>query len=215
MPGQLAQRPQVLERVGEGAESAVGQEAPEGGLDPGGLAQLLVTRSVGRELRGQVVRVAVGRDEVVDDRVRDLADGRRQVAHAVPVDRHAEADLGLDLVALGIGDVAHVVPEPGDAEPVGFVPGARGPAPGGDPVGDVRLTPVTGDGLAGDAQAGLEVAELAIAVGGLVEVHEVHVDLAPRQIAVVLRRAGGGAAWRAPGARRSTSGPARTYASRR
>ena len=38
-----------------------------------------------------------------------------------------------------------------------------------------------GHGLARDAEAGLDIAELAIAVRGLVEVHEIHVDLGPRQ----------------------------------
>ena len=59
--------------------------------------------------------------------------------------------------------------------------------PGADPVGDVRVLPVADDGLAGDPQPGLDEPELAVAVGGLVQVHEVHVDLGPRQIAVELR----------------------------
>ena len=36
------------------------------------------------------------------------------------------------------------------------------------------------------AEAGLDVAELAVAVGGLVEVHEVEVDVRPRQFHVGL-----------------------------
>ena len=43
------------------------------------------------------------------------------------------------------------------------------------------------DGLARDAQTGLDVAELTVAVRGLVEVHEVEVDVVPGQLDVGLR----------------------------
>ena len=42
------------------------------------------------------------------------------------------------------------------------------------------------DDLARNAEAGHHVAELTVAVGGLVEVHEVHVDGLPRNLLVVL-----------------------------
>ena len=54
-------------------------------------------------------------------------------------------------------------------------------------VRDGRVAHVPGDGLAGHAQAGRDVAELAVAVRGLVEVHEVEVDGVPRQLDVGLR----------------------------
>ena len=41
-----------------------------------------------------------------------------EIAHAVAVDRVAEANLGLDFVAFGHGDLAHVVAEAGDLERV-------------------------------------------------------------------------------------------------
>ena len=44
-----------------------------------------------------------------------------------------------------------------------------------------RVGGVPGDGLAGHAEPGLDVPELPVAVCGLVEVHEVHVDGLPRQ----------------------------------
>ena len=48
-----------------------------------------------------------------------------------------------------------------------------------DAGGDGRILPVSGDGLAGRPEPRLDVRELAVAVGGLVQVHEVHVDLRP------------------------------------
>ena len=74
---------------------------------------------------------------------------------------------------------------------------------------------VPGDGLAGHAEPGLDVAELAVAVRGLVEVHEVHVDRRPTAAPRWPACAGAAAACAARPGRRSTSSPARTCASRR
>ena len=51
---------------------------------------------------------------------------------------------------------------------------------------DLRVLPVAHDRRPGDAQPGEHVPELAVAVRRLVEVHEVHVDRRPREVAVRL-----------------------------
>ena len=78
---------------------------------------------------------------------------------------------------------------PGDGPPgsADRLPARCGPRPRGDPALDRRVAHVAGDGLARHAQAGLDVPELAVAVGGLVQVHEVHVDGVPRQSDIGLR----------------------------
>ena len=101
---------------------------------------------------------------------------------------NAEADLGLDLVALGDGDLAHVVAEAGDLRSrCASCQPAAARAQRAEPLRHDRVLPVADDHLAAVAQARLDEAELAVAVGGLVEVHEVHVDLGPGQVAVELR----------------------------
>ena len=65
------------------------------------------------QLGDDVVEVEVGLDELVDSGVAHLLDDVDEVVHRVAVDRDAEAVLGLDLVPVGDGDVAHVVAEPG------------------------------------------------------------------------------------------------------
>ena len=67
------------------------------------------------------------------------------------------------------------------------MPGSRCAHPGGDTFLNLGIRPVAHHDLAIQAQAGVQEPGLAIAVGGLVEVHEIHVDLAPRQIAIELR----------------------------
>ena len=183
---QLLERAEVLERVGERAEAAVLDERPQAGLDPGRRPQLGVALAAPAQRQGDVVCVLVLRDQVVDRRVADRGHAIRQVAHAVAVDREAEPRLGLDLVALGDRDVAHVVAEPGDLEAMGLVPAGRRPRPRAEPRQDGRVLPVADDRLAAPAQPRLDERELAVAVGGLVQVHEVHVDVGPGQVAVVL-----------------------------
>jgi hypothetical protein len=104
-----------------------------------------------------------------------------EVVDPVGVDRDAEPELGLHLVALGHGDVAHVVSEPGQPQPVEVVATRGGTDPVVDPGDQTRVAAVPGHRLAGHPQPGLQVAELAVAVRGLVQVHEVHVDRGPGQ----------------------------------
>ena len=66
-PRQLAQPVEVLERVGEGPEPARGQERPQPGLDPRGLAQLVAPLAVaGRARAPRSYSSVVGLDEAVD-----------------------------------------------------------------------------------------------------------------------------------------------------
>ena len=102
-----------------------------------------------------------------------------QVADAVAVDREAESRLRLDLVAVGDGDLAHVVAEPRDAEPVRLVPAGGGACPRSRGARPRRVLPVADDRLAVPAEPRLDERELAVAVGRLVQVHEVHVDARP------------------------------------
>ena len=139
--------------------------------------------SVGSELIG----VFVLGDQPVDARVVHVADRRRQLADAVPVDRDAEANLRLDLVAVRARDLAHVVAEAGDAQRLRLMPAAGRSRPGADPLEDGRVGPVPGDGLPSEPHPRREVAEFPVAVRRLVQVHEVHVDLGPRELAVELR----------------------------
>ncbi len=94
--------------------------------------------------------------------------------------------MGLDLVAIGDGDLAHVLAKARDLEAFPVMPGARRPSPGPDALLDLRVTPVADDYLAFEAHPGRDEPELAVAVGRLVQVHEVHVDPVPGDLAVVL-----------------------------
>ena len=120
--GQLPQPAEVLEVRRERGEAAARRGSREGRPRSGrAYAQRLVPLAAGPQLGDDVVGVVVLGDQRVDLLVGDRVDGRDQVVHAVGVDREAEPQLGLDLVALGDRDVAHVVAEAGQPQRRGRV----------------------------------------------------------------------------------------------
>lgn len=177
--GQLPQTAQVFEVGGEGAEATGGEEVAQSGLDAGRVPQGRVAFSARTQFGGQCVAVRVLPGEGQDGAVVHGVHGFHQLVDAVGVDGRAEPELGLDLVPFGDRDVPHVVPEAGEAQPRELGPADGGTRPGGDAAYHLGRGDVPRHGFAGDAQAGLDVAELAVPVGRLVEIHEVHVDRGP------------------------------------
>ena len=110
-----------------------------------------------------------------------------QIAHSVSVHRISEAHLGFDLVTLCDRDFAHVVAEARDLQMLRVVPCARRTQPGCEFVGDIFVLPESDDYLPPHASAAGEKSKLAIAVCRLIQIHEVHVDRRPWQLAVELR----------------------------
>ena len=82
---------------------------------------------------------------------------------------------------------AHVVSEAHDLHILGHCHADGGLHPAADAGLHVLVLPVTGDDLARLAESGSDEAVLAVAVRGLIEVHEVHVDLFVGNLAVILR----------------------------
>lgn len=128
---------------------------------------------------------------IVGEQRRDVGlpgavDAGGQLADAIAVGREAEGHLGRDLVALGDGDLAHVVAEAAEAGALPVGPGADRALPCPDPRDDVVVAPVADDDLAVEAHAAVDKSGLAVAVRRLVQVHEIHVDLLVGDLAVVL-----------------------------
>ena len=185
---QLAHVPEVAEVVGEGVVAVLLEEALDadllGGLDLDVGAELLGVAAVEDDLVGVVVLVGerarlVGRDGVHVG---------REVVHGPGVDGPAELLLRLDLVAVGDGHVAHGVGEAGDADVLALDVADRDALPSAELGPHGGVLPVPEDHLVRPAHAGEDVPQLALAVRGLVLVHEVHVDRVVGDLAVVLRR---------------------------
>src|SRR6266480_4908040 len=97
-----------------------------------------------------------------------------EVAHAMSVHRVSKPQFGFNLVALGDCNFAHVVAKTCDLQLLRIVP----------PTG--RTQPDCDDHFPPHASPAGEKTKLAIAVCRLIEVHEVHVDRRPWQLAVEL-----------------------------
>ena len=187
MPGSCASAPRSSNVSVKAPNPPSARNDRRPALDPGRRPQLGVAIAARSQRRRERVVGGVGVDQGVDLGLGDRRDALDEVGDAVAVDREAEPGLRLDLVAVGDRDLAHVVAEPRDPEPVRLVPARRRPRPPAEPRRDLRVLPVADDRLAAAPQPRLDERELPVAVGGLVEVHEVHVDLRPREIAVELR----------------------------
>ena len=178
--GELLHAVQVLEVVDEGLSPLPLQDLPHGHLFLG-----LVAHGV-HIVGGEVIAVLVLRHLPVDLRLGDGVHGLHQMAHRPVVHLPAQLDLGLHLVALGDGHVPHVVAEADDPQFMGEGIAHRRPHPGGQLVLHRLVLPVAGDDLPGQTHPGPDEAVLPVAVGGLVQVHEVHVDLLVGDLPVVL-----------------------------
>ena len=185
--GELAETAEVLEVGGERAEPAGLEERTQSELDARSVAQRFVSVPASAQFGSDVVGRLVLADEIVDVAVAGGVDAEDEVVDAERVDGYAELDLRLDLVPFGDRDVAHVVAEAGELEGADLLPAAGGPRPRRDAGNNRWVGHMAGDGLTRRADAGEDVSMLPVAVGGLVEIHEVHVDRRPRQLDVCLR----------------------------
>ncbi len=178
--GELLHAVEVLEGVGKGF-AALGVHH----LFDGDFLSGLIADGVD-VVGGHVIAGGVDGHQCVDLRFGDGVHLLHQVAHGPCV--HLPAQLGLDLhlVALGDGHFPHIVPKAHDFQALG-----HGHARGGlHPVAQAGLhllvLPVPGDDLPGHPQPGGDEAMLPVAMGGLVQVHEVHVDFLVGNLLVVL-----------------------------
>ncbi len=184
--GQLRQAVQVFESVGKGVEAAVLQKGAQAQLEAGGLAQSGALTAVLAQAAGQDVFVFVRFHQLVHFPVAHLLDKGCQIAQPVAVDGVAKLDLGAHLVALRDGHLPHVVAEASHLQGLRVAPGTGRPRPAADLLLHRRRLPVAGHHLALAPQPRIDETELAPPVGRLVEVHEVHVDLAPGDVPVEL-----------------------------
>ena len=184
--GQLLQAVQVFESGGEALEAAGFEKGAESEFNACAVAERRMARAAFAQRRGDAVELFVLGAELGDGRFVDGVDVLDEIADAIAVDGKAELGFGGDFVAFGHGDLAHVVAKACELAALPIVPGARRAHPDGDAVLHFGVGPMPDDDLAPEPQAGMDEPGFAVAMCGLVEVHEVHVDLGPGQVAIEL-----------------------------
>ena len=177
---------QVLERRREALEAALLEKGAQAQFEPRAIKQRFVPGAGLAQFRSDGIELLVFAGQGLGLGVGDGVHLGREVADAVAVGREAEFHLGRNLVALGDRHLTHVVAEAAEFRPLPIVPGARRAHPGADAVLHLRIGPMADDDFARQTHAGVDEARLPVAVGRLVQVHEVHVDRVPRQVAIEL-----------------------------
>ena len=182
----LPQSVQVFERRREALEAALLEKGAQAQFEPRAIKQGFVPGAGLAQFRSDGIELLVFAGQGLGLGVGDGVHLGREVADAVAVGREAEFHLGRNLVALGDRHLTHVVAEAAEFRPLPIVPGARRAHPGADAVLHLRIRPMADDDFARQTHARVDEARLPVAVGRLVQVHEVHVDRVPRQVAIEL-----------------------------
>ena len=177
---------EVVEVGGEGCSALILEHAAQGNLGLGCVVDLLPVHLFAALVDLDGVELLVLFNELIGFSVGNLLVVVHEAADGVVVDVVAQALLELYAVAVGHGNVVHVHAEHEAAYVVGISYAGSHAGPYGNLLLCLFVLPVAADDLAGHAHAGADVSELDVAVGALVEVHEVHVDLAPGNLGVVL-----------------------------
>ena len=150
----LSEPAEIFEVGGERAKPTGVEERTQAELDACPVAERLVPFAVAAQFGDDVVGVLVLADEGVDVGVGNGLHRGDEIVDAVGVDGHAETHLGLDLVALGHRDLAHVVAETGELERTDLGQPACRTRPCRDPRRHQRIRYVAGHRLARRARYG-------------------------------------------------------------
>src|SRR5699024_747583 len=90
------------------------------------------------------------------------------------------------LIPLGYRNIAHVVSEPHHIKVLCLVPTCCSTRPRADTLSNSFLGSMSNNANPWDAHAREDVAELAVTVSSLIEVHKVHVDRCPWKLLISL-----------------------------
>ena len=123
---------------------------------------------------------------MINFRFKNIVNTLNQVADTITVYRHAKLNLGSNFIPFGHCDFAHIVTKAGDFQILHLIPSGSGPSPDGNIFNHIRILPVANNHLAIDPHSGHDETVFPVAMSRLIQVHEIHIDLPPWQIAVKL-----------------------------
>src|SRR5699024_1894047 len=111
-----------------------------------------------------------------DLRISDFSRLCHEIVNAPGIYCNPETNLRFCLIPLGYRNIAHVVSEPHHIKVLCLVPTCCSTRPRADTLSNSFLGSMSNNANPWDAHAREDVAELAVTVSSLIEVHKVHVD---------------------------------------
>ena len=178
---------EIFKGGGEGMEAALFQKTLHAQLNTCGIQHVLALVAVDLCRRRQAVAAFVLVHQRVNVAIADVIHHLHQIAHRPGVDGEAKFNLRGHFITVGDCHFAHVVAETHHFQVAGVLLRDRLTHPGANAFLCLAVLPVAGHHGMLLTHARADEAELAAAVRGLVQVHEVHVDAVPRQGGVELR----------------------------
>ena len=179
---------EIVEVCGEALGTEVLKDGTDGELSLGRIPYLTVAFTLlvlQVVLHGVLLEVDIV-NEGCDILVLNLVEIGHDGGERTVVDVIAEYLLKGHLVAIGDGNIVHLIAETQDETVVGVGPTGADALPYGDVLLGLGILPVSDDCLAGLAQTGENMSIFAVAVGTLVQIHEVHIHCVVRNGLVVL-----------------------------
>src|SRR5688572_30971128 len=102
------------------------------------------------------------------------------------VDRITKLHFGFHFITFSDGDKTHVVAKPDEPRTLPVVPCSSSATPRVDAFQYVRILPVTHYHFSFEIHPRCDEAKLAVPMGRLVQVHKIHIDGRPGDVAVIL-----------------------------
>ena len=178
---QLLQAVQILEGIRKGPAALTAQHPLDGDFLPGLIGNGLPV------FRGKIVFFQIRRHLGIDLIFRNRGHFRRQITYRPGIDLPAEFQLGLDFIALGHGNISHIVSKTHDLHVPGHGNANRRSHPAAQPLRRGRVLPIARDDFPRQAQPCPRETMLPVSMRRLVQVHEIHIDLVIGDIPVILR----------------------------
>ena len=168
---QLFHTVQILEGVGEGHAALIIHHL----FDSNFFSCLIANRF--HIIGGNIILFRIHSHHFINLCLGNGIHGLHQLAHRPSVDLPAQFDLNFHLVAFRNSNFTHIVTEAHDFHVLRHSHADGSFHPVTQSLLDGFILPIPGDDLPRHSQPGGDEAVLPVAVGGLIQVHKVHVDL--------------------------------------
>ncbi len=167
---------QIFKCISEGFEVARAQEGAQARFDACSFDERRMFLSTWLQRRHNIIFIQIGLHQIFYIEIGGIIDQLNQIAHAIAVDIIAQPHLRFNFVTFCHRYITHIIAKAGDLRALRVGPCTSGPHPYAYLFLSFIILPVTRDYFAIESHTATNESEFAVAVRGLVQVHEIHVD---------------------------------------